>query len=152
MNLKEKQVIFEKSFNLQENAILTFKGIDGYDVYNCSIPFECKEKFYIYGRVEKPNEWARSRTMLFENTTKDVWTRVTNSMIYQIEDPNIALINGKIVLGGPFVYFKQGVGVGFNNMFYQGTDLEDMYYFTMGPRDMKDIRLVELPEGKIGLF
>ncbi len=150
--LRELRNEFEKNNNVYEQARLTFLGVDGYDVYNCSIPFVHGGRSYIYGRVEKPEEWARSRVMLFENTGKDLWTRVNNSMIYQLEDPNIAFVEGKLVLGGVFVFYSKGQGVNIQNMFYRGTDLEDMYFFTIGPLGMKDIRLVQMPKGKIGVF
>ena len=152
MTLKQLRERFEQEKVIYESARLTFEGIDGYDVYNCSVPFEHNGKYYMYGRVEKPEDWARSRTMLFENTGKDTWTRVINSMIYQMEDPNIAFVNGKIVLGGVFVYYSGGKGYAIKNLFYRGTDLEDMFFFTMGPKGMKDIRLVQMPGGKIGVF
>ena len=36
--------------------------------------------------------------------------------------------------------------------FYRGTDLEDLVYFTTGPDYMKDIRLVDMKDGTIGVF
>jgi len=153
MTLLEKKITFEKELIPGENAVLKFIGIEGYDVYNCSIPFDYKGKKYIYGRVEKPNEWARSRSMLFEETGKDIWTKVNNSMIYQIEDPFISFIKDKLVLGGNFVFYREkGTFDTYQCLFYRGNDLEDMYFFAMGPDYMKDIRLVEMPNGKIGLF
>ena len=153
MQLTERRKLFDENpAPVYERAILTFHGIDGYDVYNCSIPFTVNGRQFIYGRVEKRGEWARSRTMLFENTGRDDWTRITNSMIYQTEDPNIAVIGGEIVLGCIFVMYT-GKNMGsFYNMFYHGSDLEDLYYFTTGPANMKDIRLVELADHRIGVF
>lgn len=152
MSLRRLREEFEDSKVIYESAKLTFNGVDGYDVYNCSVPFWHEGRFYLYGRVEKLEDWSRSRVFLFENTGPDEWTRVANSMIYQLEDPNIALVGGKLVLGGVFVYYEKGRVCGLQNMFYRGTDLEDMYYFTMGPMNMKDIRLVELPDHRIGVF
>lgn len=37
-------------------------------------------------------------------------------------------------------------------MFYKGTNLFNLYYFTTGPQQMKDIRYVQLPDGKLGVF
>ncbi len=152
MQLKQQKELFEQHHGITESALLTFTGVEGYDVYNCSVPFIKDGKQYIYGRVEKPNEWARSRTFLFECTSKDKWERVTNSMIYPNEDPNIAFVDDKLVMGGIFVFYSKGQATGLRNMFYIGNDLEDMYYFTMGPENMKDIRLVQLPDKRIGVF
>ena len=152
MDFRERKMKFEAEKKPMESAILIFNGVEGYDVYNCSIPFVMGGKTYIYGRVEKRNEWSRSRTILFENTGKDEWTRVKDVNRYQIEDPNIAVINGELVMSGVFVMKGKQIPAHFYNLFYKGTDLEDMYYFETGPKAMKDIRLVEMPEGKIGVF
>ena len=39
MTLKEKKQEFEANRSPAETAVLTFTGVDGFDVYNCSIPF-----------------------------------------------------------------------------------------------------------------
>ena len=153
MTLIERRKEFDRSeAKIYDSAILTFSGVEGYDVYNCSVPFRHNGKRYIFGRVEKRNEWARSRTMLFEEVSPDHFCRVNNSMIYQTEDPNIAVIHGELVLGGIFVMYASVNMGSFYNLFYHGTDLEDMYYFATGPVNMKDIRLVELPDHRIGVF
>ena len=124
MSLLERRKQFDENpSRVYDSAILTFWGVEGYDVYNCCVPFEHNGKRYIYGRVEKRNEWARSRTMLFEEVSQDCFSRVNNSMIYQTEDPNIAVVNGQLFLGGIFVmYMAENVGK-FFNLFYCGTDL-----------------------------
>ena len=152
MNLVEQRKHFEETKKIYESTKLKFIGIDGYDVYNSSIPFEWNGKKYIYGRVERREEWARSWARLFENTGKDEWTLVPNSMIYQLEDPYIAIVNGELVMGGTHVVRNQGELKTYYGYFYKGTDIEDLYYFTTGPDYMKDIRLVEMPNHKVGVF
>lgn len=152
MNLAEQRKQFEEKKKIYESAKLTFIGVDGYDVYNCSIPFQWGGKQYIFGRVERREEWARSWVRLFENTGKDQWTLVPNSMIYQLEDPYISKVHNMLVLGGTHVRNKQGRLDTFYGYFYKGTDVNDMYYFTTGPDYMKDIRLVQLADNRIGVF
>ena len=78
-----------------ESAKLTFKGVDeGYDVYNCSIPFAWGGTEYIFGRVEPHDKWASSVTMLFRKTGKDEWTRVLEFGKLELEDPYIQYIRG----------------------------------------------------------
>ena len=152
MTLVEERERFEATKCIYESAKLTFKGVEEYDVYNTSIPFTWQGKQYIYGRLERRHEWARSWVRLFENTGKDEWTLVPNSMIYQLEDPYIAIIGDTFVLGGTHVRYKpEGVDT-YYGYFYRGTDLENLYYFTTGPNYMKDIRLVRLADGRIGVF
>lgn len=151
MNFAEKRRQFEQDKQIYESALLTFHGIDGYDVYNCSIPFAWQGETYIYGRVEKRDEWARSRAMLFRQIGKDAFTLVPGSMIYQLEDPFVSVIGDELVLGGTHVRYECGRLVNYYDYFYKGSDLSDLFYFTTGPDHMKDIRLVELEDG-IGVF
>jgi Protein of unknown function (DUF1861). len=151
MTLKEWKQKFEAERTPAETMALTFIGIDGFDVYNCSIPFTWNGKKYIYGRVEKRNEWANSWIRLFEETGKDTFTLVKNSMIYQLEDPYIAFVGDEMVMGGTHVHKSKGEIETIYGYFYRGTDLENLKYFTSGPKGMKDIRIVEMPDG-IGVF
>jgi len=152
MNLLEQRQQFEATKCIFESAKLTFNGVDGYDVYNSSVPFVWKGKEYIYGRVERRSEWARSWVRLFENTGKDEWTLVPHSMIYQLEDPYVSIFGDTLVMGGSHVRYTRGGVDTYYGYFYRGTDINDLYYFTTGPDWMKDIRLVGMPDGRIGVF
>lgn len=152
MRLTERREVFEAEKRIYESSKLKFHGVDGYDVYNSSIPFQWNGKKYIYGRIEKREEWARSWIRLFEETGRDQWTLVPNDMIYQLEDPYISVINGELILGGTHVRKQQGMVETYYGYFYKGRDLRDLVYFTTGPDYMKDIRLVELKDKRIGVF
>ncbi|SHK75043.1 Protein of unknown function [Anaerocolumna jejuensis DSM 15929] len=154
MSIKEikDQFELEKNQKIYDSAVLTFHGTEGFDVYNCSLPFTWDGKEYIYGRVEKRDEWARSWARLFEKTGKDEYTLVKDHMIYQLEDPYISVVQGEIVLGGTHVRKRGGAVDTYYGYFYRGKDLKDLVYFTTGPDYMKDIRLVELADGRIGVF
>lgn len=154
MTIRELREKFE-----QENAdkreagcVVTFEGVDGYDVYNTSVPFFYQGKEYIFGRVEKRDEWACSAVCLFAKKAEDVWERVKDTMMYQLEDPFITELNGEFVLGGTRVDYSGGKLSGFCGVFYKGNDLFHLRYYTTGPKGMKDIRLVQLPDGKLGVF
>ncbi|WP_135556397.1 DUF1861 family protein [Paenibacillus cymbidii] len=152
MQAVEKRRSFEQNKRVYESVKLTFRGADGFDVYNTSIPFEWQGKRYIYGRLERRHEWARSWVRLFEASGPDEWTVVPDSMIYQLEDPYVSRIGDEMVLGGTHVRFLQGTYDTFYGYFYRGTDLHDLRYFTTGPDHMKDIRLVDMAGGGIGVF
>ncbi len=152
MNLLKLRQQFEETKRIYESAKLVFRGVEGFDVYNPSIPFEWNGKRYMYGRVEKRQEWARSWVRLFEQSGPDEWTVVPDTMIYQLEDPYISVIDQQLVLGGTHVRYNQGRLDTFYGYFYKGRDLHDLFYFTTGPDTMKDIRLVELQGGQIGVF
>ncbi|GHV31484.1 hypothetical protein AGMMS4952_20340 [Spirochaetia bacterium] len=151
MTLAEKKTEFEKSRKTSETVLLSFRGVDGFDVYNCSVPFMWEGQRFMYGRVEKRGEWARSWVRLFRESGKDEFTLVNGSMIYQLEDPFVSKIGKEIVMGGTHVRYSRNKLDTYYGYFYRGENLEDMRYFTTGPDEMKDIRLLELPQG-IGIL
>jgi hypothetical protein len=152
LTLPQRRAAFEASKCVYESATLTFHGVEGFDVYNACIPFSWGGQQYIFGRVEKRHEWARSWVRLFEQTGQDAWTLVPDSMVYQLEDPYIAWIGDELVLGGTHVRYRAGKLDTYYGYFYRGTDLHDLTYFTTGPDYMKDIRLVQLADGRVGVF
>jgi hypothetical protein len=152
MKLAEQKVTFEKNEKKPpESVVLSFRGVEGFDVYNCSVPFEWRGRRYIYGRVEKRYEWARSWVRLFAEIGRDEYALVEDNMIYQLEDPFVTRIGKEIVLGGTHVRYAKNRIDTYYGYFYRGIDLNDLRYFTTGPKHMKDIRLVDLPGG-IGVF
>ncbi|THF77110.1 DUF1861 family protein [Cohnella fermenti] len=152
MTLLAERQRFEQTKRIYESATLAFHGVDGFDVYNISIPFAREGKRYLFGRVERREEWARSWVRLFEETGPDQWTVVPGSMIYTLEDPYVSIIGDEVVMGGTHVQYEAGRVKTYFGYFHRGTDLHNLYYFTSGPNRMKDIRLVELADGKIGVF
>lgn len=152
MNTRQERSQFTETRWVGESVLLTFHGVDGYDVYNCSMPFEWKGKRYMFGRVERRTEWMRSWVRLFTETGLDEWSLVPDSMIYQLEDPYVSVIGGELIFGGTHVRVKGGKLDTFYGYFYRGNEVDDLYYFTTGPDYMKDIRLVELADGRIGVF
>ena len=138
-----------------ESAKLTFRGVDdGYDVYNCSIPFTWGGVEYIFGRVEPHDKWASSVTMLFRKTGRDEWTRVLEFGKLELEDPYIQYIRGELIVGGTRVMKVSGRVATYRGAFYRDNGKGPMHleYLTTGPERMKDIRLVELKDGRIGVF
>ena len=152
MTALEAKNAFEKSGSCPESHLLTFHGVEGYDVYNCSVPIQWHNQEYIYGRVEKREKWASSITRLFRKTGHDEYTVVPDSMIYPLEDPFVTVIHGELILGGTHVQKKNGEIDTFYGYFYRGKDPEHLEYYTTGPANMKDIRLVEMKNGRIGVF
>ncbi|KRF10261.1 hypothetical protein ASG89_01635 [Paenibacillus sp. Soil766] len=152
MNLLEQRKNFEEGKRIYESAKLTFHGVDGFDVYNISIPFEKDGKRFLFGRVERREEWARSWVRLFEEIGKDTWSLVADSMIYTLEDPYVSLIGDELVLGGTHVQYEKGNISTYYGYFFRGINVHNLYYFTTGPQKMKDIRLIELADGRIGVF
>lgn len=154
MSIQEQKVLFEqqRAEKVYESRQLVFHGVEGFDVYNCSIPFQWEGKTYMYSRVEHREEWARSWVRLFEQTGPDEYSLVPQHMIYQLEDPFISIVQGELVLGGTHVRMRSGEIDTYYGYFYRGAQINNLRYFTTGPEHMKDIRLLELKDGRIGVF
>ncbi|MDR2750007.1 MAG: DUF1861 family protein [Clostridiales bacterium] len=56
------------------------------------------------------------------------------------------------MLGGTHVRKKKSQIENLYCYFYRGKSLDDLTYFTTGPDLMKDVRLIDLQNGKIGVF
>lgn len=136
----------------RECALLRFTGVDGYDVYNCSIPFSFQGRRHIFGRVERRDLWVASRIALFVETGRDCYERVQEFDMLQLEDPFIAIVDGEFVLGGTHPQKVGGKISTFFTYFYRGPDPLHLEYFTTGPALMKDIRLAALGPRRIGVF
>lgn len=143
---------YEKTRPKREAELLRFAGVNGRDVYNCSVPFEDGGKTYILGRVEERKKFACSVCYLFEKKEDGVWYKVPEFDALPLEDPFYTKINGEVIVIGTHVVKEQGRVKTYYGYFYRGTDIFHLEYFTTGPKYMKDIRLVQLPENKIGVF
>ncbi len=155
MTLKEERLAFDaQPEKIYESALLTFTGVEGFDVYNCSIPFAWQGETYILGRVERRGEWARSWVRLFRRVGPDAYTVVADPMtVWQLEDPFVQFFGGELVMGGTHVRKRAGGQIDtYYGYFYRGTSLGDLAYFATGPDRMKDIRLCPLADGRIGVF
>lgn len=152
MDIIQARWEFSDSKKIYDKALLRFYGTEGWDVYNCSIPFDWQGKRYIFGRVERREDFANSTAWLFEKVGEDVYRPVPGSAILPLEDPFIQVIHGELILGGTHVRKSQGEIDELRAYFYRGTDVRWLTHFTCGPANMKDVRLVELEDGRIGVF
>lgn len=152
MNLQTMKERFEQTHPAMQGVILGFEGVDGYDVYNCSIPFAEKGETYLYGRVEKRAEWASSHVRLFRQTGENTYAVVEDAPCYALEDPFIQRIDGELVLGGTHVRKDaEGNVLTYWCDFYRGADTRSLRLFATGPDRMKDVRLIQVPGG-VGVF
>ena len=136
-----------------ESAKLVFKGTEGWDVYNCSVPFRFDGGRYIFGRVEKHEKWIASHIALFRETGKDEWTRDERFNELELEDPYVQIVKGELIVGGTFIKRDaQGKFLTYIGRFFRGKDPLSLKHFADGPDQMKDIRMVELKNGRIGVF
>lgn len=152
-HIQELKEAFERDQLKDTGIMLRFEGVDGYDVYNCSVPFREGDGWYIYGRVERRTEWANSQVRLFERIAPDTYAAVKDAPVYALEDPFVQWIDGELVLGGTHVRKDAQGGVAtYWCDFYRGRGTRDLSLFATGPDRMKDVRLIALEGGGVGVF
>ena len=152
--MRGRKTAFERTCEKPlESVKLTFVGADGWDVYNCSIPFAWNGVRYIFGRLEKHEVWTQSHIALFRETAKDVWTKEPAFAELELEDPYVQAVKGELIVGGTYINRdKDGKFLTYQGRFYRGKDPFSLVHFADGPDKMKDIRMTELPNGRIGVF
>ncbi|MFH1749887.1 MAG: DUF1861 family protein [bacterium] len=123
----------------------------GKDVYNPTQPVEIKGTRYIAGRMEDRDDYANSQIGFFVEDGER-WRLDENTPTLELEDPFFSFIHGEIVLGGVRAWRDESGELSWETVFFRGTDLSDLREFTTSPVGMKDVRLVELENGKIGIF
>lgn len=132
--------------------VVKFTGVDGYDVYNPSIPFQIDGETVLAGRVEnRANEV--SQTKFFRRTSNEnEWTLIADAPVLDLQDPFVTTIGDETFLGGVYVIWDGDRVVEYSTYFYRGKTLKDLKLAFKGPKFMKDIRLLELSNGKIAVF
>ncbi|MBT4500316.1 MAG: DUF1861 family protein, partial [Gemmatimonadetes bacterium] len=143
---------FEGNQALSNGEKLVFAGVGERDVYNITAPFQVGEEMIIAGRVEvRDSELAE--LVFFVERDGAWWPRPDTQSYMKLQDPCVARIGGELVIGGVEYPVTLDSGrEGGRMIFFRGERLEDLERFLIGPDHMKDIRLVELADGRVGVF
>lgn len=128
---------------------LVFEGVDGFDVYNITAPFQSGGRAVIAGRVEKRDS-EKSEVAFFEERD-GAWQLIADAPRYRLQDPFVTRIGGELVFGGVQT-FEVGQRLEWRTAFLRGPDIFNLTAFFVGPMGMKDIRLTQLSDGRIGVF
>ncbi len=145
---------YEKTKKILRSDRLAFVYREGYDVYNISAPFRDENGTYIAARVDRRRS-ERSKVVIFaqkDNAYEPVSPRI---VFHAFQDPFVTRIGDELVLGGVQVEtdpLRPRRIVNWRTLFYRGKDVRRLTLFAMGPNRMKDIRLVSLQDGRIGVF
>lgn len=132
---------------------LSFLGCSGYDVYNPTAPFSYQGETLMIGRVER-RDLEHSKTMFFRQVEEHLYQVMTTMPQYDLQDPFLCKIGSYFVFGGTemFPHPKNPGALWWRTKFFYGRTLEGLKPLTTGPNGMKDIRIVELQDGCIGVF
>ncbi|OKP99453.1 DUF1861 family protein [Paenibacillus sp. P46E] len=132
---------------------LVFSGVGKRDVYNITAPFMHDGEAVILGRVEeRDSEFSQ---VFFFTLREGVWIPRAHTHTYNLQDPCVTLIKGELIVGGVEVITAADDPnriVSWVTQFYRGYRIDSMRHFSSGPGTMKDIRLIELQDGRIGVF
>ncbi len=146
-----KEFMARKPSSLGQKLIFT--GVGTRDVYNISAPFKDNGELVIAGRVEdRDNE---SSEVMFFVQRRGEWVPRNGAPVFALQDPFFAFIGGELVFGGVEVYFDGNdphYVTSWCTVFYRGHSIQELEPFAKGPLTMKDIRLVGLDSGRIGVF
>ncbi|ARI76288.1 DUF1861 family protein [Halobacillus mangrovi] len=137
---------------LAKGEKLHFVDIGDNDVYNITAPFQDLREDVIAGRVE-PRDSEFSKVMFFTKEGER-WTPRAGAPIFELQDPFVTFIHDQLVFGGVEIspHPNQPGALTWKTVFYKGENIDDLEPFAEGPQGMKDIRLVELADHKVGVF
>jgi hypothetical protein len=132
---------------------IRFVGVGDRDVYNTTAPIPFRGQTVIAGRVE-PRETELSSIVFFRRRSDGAWEPCPDvPELCGLQDPCITVVGEELVLGGVRFPIELGDGRrGYRMEFYRGPSLGELRRFLAGPEGMKDIRLAELPDGRIAVF
>lgn len=133
---------------------LVFSGVGGRDVYNITAPFLHDGEEVILGRVEERDS-EFSQVFFFTSGEDGVWVPRAHTHTYNLQDPCVTRIKGELVVGGVEVITAGDIPqkiVSWVTQFYRGYRIDSLHHFASGPELMKDIRLIELQDGRLGVL
>jgi hypothetical protein len=137
-----------------EPAKLIFKGVGDKDVYNITAPFEDEGEYVIAGRVEARDS-EHSQIMFFVEQDGE-WVLRDGSPALTLQDPFCTRIDGMLVLGGVEIFPHPNPTpehiLSWRTVIYKGACIAKLERFFSGPDGMKDLRVVQMQDGHIGVF
>jgi hypothetical protein len=132
---------------------VNFTGVGGRDVYNITSPFIDDGQEIIVGRVEERH--SEFSQVFFFSRTNQVWSPREHTHTYNLQDPFMTHVHGELIFGGVEVITASENPdniVSWATQFYRGFNIDTLCHFASGPETMKDIRLIELADRRIGVF
>ena len=132
---------------------LTFFGVGNSDVYNPTAVFSYQGKNVICARVEQRDS-EHSNAVFFYEKEPNCFYPCEEIKSYKLQDPFITKVGKYFVFGGTeiFPHPQNPEALWWHTKFFYGTSLENLEELTTGPKGMKDVRVVELKDGRVGVF
>jgi len=131
---------------------LNLLGVGHRDVYNITPPFLIDGKVVMAARVETREDELKSEVCFFEQEDEVTWMKMDIPTL-SLQDPFITKIDEEVVLGGVEVSLPESNSpIQYRTTFYKGKNFNSLEKFSTGPERMKDIRIIKLENGHIGVF
>lgn len=133
--------------------LLRFTGTEGLDVYNPSVPFLLEGRTVIAGRVEQRNS-ENAVTRLFALQPDGSYALMPNAPSFPgMQDPFVTQIGEDVVLGGVHALWRpDGSLITYHTDFYRLHGLNAPEFLFEGPPCMKDVRLLDMKDGRVAVF
>jgi len=143
--------------------LLDFGTQEGVDVYNSSVPIKYGDKRLVVVREEKRKDEFSSQNRFFSHDSDDRFCLETNisnlsklSLRWICQDPSLAHIQRNWIITqvevDPESINDASQDVRHHSAIYAGERLDSLRLIAESPDDMKGVRLVELKDGRIGIF
>jgi hypothetical protein len=105
-----------------------------------------------YVRIENRNDEFSSWSAVFHHYGEKDWKLDDGLPMLRVQDACVARIQHSLIVGGVRFLARSRSFTYFQTVFWRGDSPSDLIEFARGPLQMKDIRLVELEDGRIGVF
>ncbi|HEV3309014.1 MAG TPA: DUF1861 family protein [Chloroflexota bacterium] len=135
-----------------DGILVTLTGTRGMDGYNPSAPAPDGAHPYAYVRLEYRNDEFSSWSVPFRQESATEWRLDRDLPMLSLQDPFVSMVQGTLVVGGVRVVARTHDFVYFRTVFWRGESLASLSEFAQGPLQMKDTRLIDLDDGRVGLF
>ncbi len=123
-----------------------------FETYNPSAAFRNPPDLYRAVRVDSSD--GQTKSVIFRYTKQGLEPYLERT--FDLEDPFASNIDGEIVFGGVQVNksldSQRRVVSHWRTILYRGETILELRPFFIGPQEMKDIRLIKRPDGKIGVY
>lgn len=137
--------------NHGKSEIISFVGASGYDVYNATVPFQDEEQWVVAGRVERRDSNI-AQVRFFTKNSQGHWQWDTRRPVFVLQDPFITHINEQLLFGGLEVLSNMPQQSYKRTRLFLGNQVKNLRPFFTGPKDMENMRLIQLTNHEIFLL
>jgi len=143
---------FRRRARPEPGRLVALHGLEGMDGYNPSESIPNGRFPYVFVRAEPRDVEYDSWSVPFRMVSADCWEVEEHLPMYRLEDPCASVIHGTLVVGGVRIVSRVGNRPTWETVFLRGESPADLEEFARSPAYMKDVRLVELEDGGVGVF